>query len=223
MVLKSLTRAITGHERRTLAGHLKRYVSTQAFKEVLHSVDLRLGMHRQEVTVLYADLRGFTPLSEKLEPEEVGTLLNRYYQICTDAIFTNGGTLDKFIGDSVMALFNAPHRRPRHAHDAVAAAFTIQHKLREFRRSGIPLHAGIGINTGPALVGFVGVKQLADYTALGDAVNVAARVTAVAPPDAVGVTAGTYKLVADEVEVGRKSLMVLKGKSAAQSIYWLDY
>lgn len=135
---------------------------------------------KREISVLFSDIRGFTTLSETRDPEEVVALLNRYFDRQVEAIFSKGGTLDKFIGDAIMAFWGAPVDRPDHAHAAVLAAMSMVEQLEAFKQElGDDLaqfDIGIGIHTGPAVVGFLGSKRRLDYTAIGDTVNLASRI-----------------------------------------------
>ena len=130
--------------------------------------------------MLFSDIRGFTTLSESRTPEQVVTLLNRYFDLQVAAIFEQGGTLDKFIGDAIMAFWNAPLSAPDHAVRAVRAALAMSRSLEVFRQElgefGQHFDIGIGIHTGPAVVGFLGSSQRLDYTAIGDTVNLGSRI-----------------------------------------------
>ncbi|MCE1239071.1 MAG: adenylate/guanylate cyclase domain-containing protein [Azonexaceae bacterium] len=134
----------------------------------------------REITVLFSDIRGFTSLSENRSPEEVVKLLNRYFDLQVTAIFENGGTLDKFIGDAIMAFWNAPLDVPDHAVRAVSAALAMSRALESFRSEigelGEHFDIGIGIHSGPAVVGFLGASRHLDYTAIGDTVNLSSRI-----------------------------------------------
>ncbi len=136
--------------------------------------------HSREVTVLFSDIRGFTTLSENSTPEQVVDLLNRYFTLQVEAIFAHGGTLDKYIGDAIMAFWGAPAEQPDHALRAVAAALEMGRKLEQFRSSagalGQDLEIGIGVHSGPAVVGFIGSPNRQEYTAIGDTVNLASRI-----------------------------------------------
>ncbi len=140
----------------------------------------RLGGVNQTITVLFADIRGFTSISEKENPEKVVSLLNKFFSAMTDIIFANGGTLDKYIGDGLMALFGAPTATEEDALNSVKAAVTMQKKIRELnpelRAEGLPeISMGIGLHTGEATIGYIGSDKRSEYTAIGDTVNLAAR------------------------------------------------
>lgn len=145
-----------------------------------HPNSFRLGGSNQTVTVLFADIRGFTSLSEHENPEKVVGLLNHYFSAMTEIIFAHGGTLDKYIGDGLMALFGAPTTTPVDPINAVKAAVAMQKRIltlnEELRTEGFPsVSAGIGLHTGVATVGYIGSDKRSEYTAIGDTVNLAAR------------------------------------------------
>ncbi|MBA2501663.1 MAG: FHA domain-containing protein [Pyrinomonadaceae bacterium] len=156
---------------------LPEYVVRQMLE---HPESFKLGGVNQTITVLFADIRGFTRLSEHAPPEQVVQLLNRYFSAMTEVIFAHGGTLDKYIGDGLMALFGAPTASPEDASNAVAAAVemqrqmsTINEELREAELHEISI--GIGLHTGEATVGYIGSERRSEYTAIGDTVNLSAR------------------------------------------------
>lgn len=148
----------------------------------------------REITILFSDIRGFTTLSETRTPEEVVTLLNRYFDLQVEAIFAEGGTLDKFIGDAIMAFWNAPVATPDHAVRGVRAALGMVRQLEVFKAEmgefGKSFDIGIGIHTGPAVVGFLGASQRLDYTAIGDTVNLGSRIE--------GLTKGVSRILVSE-------------------------
>ncbi len=139
-----------------------------------------LSGQAREITVLFSDIRGFTTLSEKHTPEEIVSLLNRYFSLQVEIIFRHGGTLDKFIGDAIMAFWGAPQEDKQHAEHAVAAALEMEQSLLRFRaelgEEGKDFDVGIGIHTGKAVVGFLGSEARMDYTAIGDTVNLSSRI-----------------------------------------------
>jgi adenylate cyclase len=132
----------------------------------------------REITVLFSDIRGFTSLSESRPPEEVVALLNRYFTRQVEVVFRHGGTVDKFIGDCIMAFWGAPVQDPDHAAHAVAAALEMARVAAEFRDElpGTVFEVGIGLNSGPATVGLMGAPSKLDYTVIGDTVNLASRI-----------------------------------------------
>jgi adenylate cyclase len=139
-----------------------------------------LSGQAREITVLFSDIRGFTTLSEKRSAEEIVSLLNRYFSLQVEIIFRHGGTLDKFIGDAIMAFWGAPQDDPQHAQHAVAAALEMERSLLHFKEElgedGRDFDVGIGIHTGTAVVGFLGSEARMDYTAIGDTVNLSSRI-----------------------------------------------
>jgi len=140
----------------------------------------RIDTGRRQVTLLFSDIRGFTTLSETRSPEEVIALLNRYFSLQVDVVFKHGGSLDKFIGDCIMAIWGAPLDDRDHAKHAVACALEMVDTLIAFRRalaaedSGFDV--GIGVHSGPAVVGLMGAQKRLEYTAIGDTVNLASRI-----------------------------------------------
>jgi len=141
---------------------------------------LKLGGERKELTFLFSDIRGFTPISESMKgnPEKLTKYVNRFLTAMTDIILKNGGTIDKYMGDCIMAFWNAPLDTPEHQRLAVLSAFQMRRKLKEMNKNGEfepPCNIGIGINTGQCLVGNMGSEQRFDYSVIGDAVNLASR------------------------------------------------
>lgn len=158
-----------------------RFLPEYVVKQILENPDsFQLGGANQYITVLFADIRGFTRLSEHSRPEKVVQLLNRYFSEMTEIIFAHGGTLDKYIGDGLMALFGAPTATPEDATNAVNAAVDMQRCVqglnREFVEQGFnEIGIGVGLHTGEATVGYIGSERRSEYTAIGDTVNLAAR------------------------------------------------
>jgi adenylate cyclase len=158
-----------------------RFLPEYVVKQILENPDsFKLGGVNQTLTVLFADIRGFTRLSENAAPERVVQLLNNYFTAMSDIIFAHGGTLDKYIGDGLMALFGAPTASPEDACNAVSAAVRMQRGMEEInaqlRAEGLAeIAIGIGLHTGVATVGYIGSERRSEYTAIGDTVNLAAR------------------------------------------------
>ncbi len=216
-------------ERKRITGIFGRYVAPQVVKEILTKGEaaLQLGGTKREITALFVDIRGFTPMSEKVQPEEVVSILNEYLDLCASAIFENGGTLDKFIGDATMAIFNAPLDLEEHALKAVKTAWAmkqgsipLQEKLTE--KYGRSVQFGIGVNTGYAVVGNIGSKTRMDFTAIGDTVNTAARLESNAMPGQILISSVTYEIVRDKVIATPLGTIKVKGKEQELTIYQLD-
>ncbi len=168
-------------EQQTIRGAMGRYLSPSVSQWVLAEPDrIDLGGESREMTVLFCDLRGFTTLAHSMEAHALVSLLNEFMTAMTQVIFKHDGVLDKYIGDAIMAFWNAPMAQPDHARRACAAALDMIGRLRELQadweRRGVPkLELGIGINTGSMVVGNMGSRERLAYTVLGDAVNVASR------------------------------------------------
>jgi adenylate cyclase len=170
-----------GREKRKMKKLFGQYVSKDVFEQLVANPALaRLGGQRREMTVLFSDIRGFTTVSERGEPEEIVAILNEYFTRMVDIVFRHKGTLDKFVGDMVMALFGAPLDDPDHADHAVEAALDMIAELAvlnaRWKAAGRPeLDIGIGINTGPMIAGNIGSEAIMSYTVIGDAVNLGSR------------------------------------------------
>jgi adenylate cyclase len=158
-----------------------RFMPEYVVKQLLENPDsFKLGGINQKITVLFADIRGFTALSEKENPEKIVGVLNRYFTAMSEIIFAYGGTLDKYIGDGLMALFGAPYASPDDAKNALTTAVAMQKRLvklnAELQAEGFnPIQIGIGMHTGVATIGYIGSEKRSEYTAIGDTVNIAAR------------------------------------------------
>jgi len=169
-------------ERRRLSDAFGGVVSPAVLERILSGqIRTRRTGKRRNICIMFSDLRGFTTLSESMAPEAVTALLNRYFDAMTRVIHANGGTLDKFIGDGIMAFFGAPEKRSCACDDAVAAGRAMLEALAtlnsELEKEGaLPLYIGIGLNYGPAVIGFVGASDRHEYTAIGDTVNTASRI-----------------------------------------------
>ncbi len=165
-------------EKHLLRDTISRYVSPEMCEEILKNPGLlQLGGRRRTVTVLFADIKGFTAMSESMKPEEVVEVLNIYFTEMVDLVFRHQGTLDKYVGDALMAVFGVPMPLEHAATRAVECAAAMQRRLAEMQAQGRTPIRGvrIGINTGEAIVGNIGSDKRMDFTVIGDAVNVAAR------------------------------------------------
>ncbi len=187
---------------------------------------LRLGGEKREISIFFSDLQGFTTISEKLDPEALTALLNDYLTAMTDIILDAGGTIDKYEGDAIIAFWNAPLAQPDHALRAVRAALACQERLAELRpafraRVGHDLHMRIGINTGTAVVGNLGSARRFDYTMLGDAVNLAARLEGVNKEFATYtlISAATRAALDDSIALREISRVAVVGRREAVQIF----
>ncbi len=174
--------ATEGRQKRFIRGAFRHYLSPDVIQRIMDDPDsLKLGGERRELTILFTDLEGFTTISEGLEPDRLTKLLNEYLTDMTDIILAEGGTLDKYEGDAIIAFWNAPVDQPDHARRACRAAVLCQRRLSarrdEFQeRFDATLRMRVGLNTGPVIVGNLGSHQRFDYSVLGDAANLAARI-----------------------------------------------
>ncbi|HHV61455.1 MAG TPA: adenylate/guanylate cyclase domain-containing protein [Firmicutes bacterium] len=197
----SLARALVDERKRRdeVRRAFERYVTPEAVREILAAPGgYALGGSRRTVTVLFADIRGFTAFAETRDPEEVVGILNRYLGAMGDAVLREGGTLDKFMGDGIMAIFGAPVPLEDHASRAVRAALGIVDEVERLEEElGYGLQVGIGIATGEAVVGNIGTRRRMDYTAIGSAVNLASRLEELAGPRQVLMDGETHSMVRD--------------------------
>lgn len=182
-----------------------------------------LGGRIAEVSVLMADLSGFTPFSESSPPEAVVHMLNTYYGVIVPTILDHGGTVVQFVGDAVMALFNAPTHQPDHALRAAGAGLALQRAVAEtaIRHPGWPRFR-VGVNTGPALVGNIGAPQMRNYTAIGDTTNLAARLESLAEPGTVVIGSLTYEHLGSRAQVRSRGTVTVRGRSEPVTCYVLD-
>jgi adenylate cyclase len=170
-----------GREKRKMKRLFGQYVSKDVYEQLVANPELaRLGGQRRQMTVLFSDIRGFTTVSESGQPEEIVAILNEYFTRMVEIVFAHKGTLDKFVGDMVMALFGAPLDDADHAQHAVDAALEMVRELNRLNQKwaaeGRPaLDIGIGISTGPMIAGNIGSEAIMSYTVIGDAVNLGAR------------------------------------------------
>ncbi len=217
-------------EEKRIRGRLERYHSPQVVDEIIADVKATGSfkeVRTKAVTILFADLVGFTSWSEKMEPAELARLLNRFFTLASEAIFSQDGTIDKFVGDAVMAFFGAPIDQPDHAVRAAVAALKVREDVaawnRERAASGdSPLEVRMALNTGESIVGEIGSERRVDYTVLGNPVNVAARMEEfVAMPGDIVIGPKTYEATKDRFEVAQLGFFALKGVSTQVPLYKL--
>jgi class 3 adenylate cyclase len=180
-----------------------------------------LGGEVTDVTVLFADLAGFTGFSERTPAPEVVAMLNTAFGAAVPAVFAEGGTVVQFMGDALMAVFNAPIRQPDHALRACRAGLKLQRLMAGVDLAPDCPRFRVGINSGPALVGNIGSADLHNFLAIGDTTNVAARVQSFAAPGTIALAQPTYDLVRDDVDVRSLGVPDLKGKTIATEVYEL--
>ena len=205
-----------------------RFMPEYVVKQLLDNPNsFKLGGANQTITVLFADIRGFTSLSERETPERVVRLLNKYFTAMTEIIFTHGGTLDKYIGDGLMALFGAPNATPDDAMNAVKAAVAMQRKVNtlngELVADGLlPVTVGIGLHTGDALIGYIGSERRSEYTAIGDTVNLAARLEATARGGQILLSEATAKAVGNAFELIAREPIQVRNRTQPVSLFELN-
>ncbi len=207
----------------------KKYVAPEVVDNLSKSGDfeLHLGGEKRDVAVLFVDIRGFTPLSEGLQPETVVAILNEYLALTTKSILDHKGTLDKFVGDATMAVFNAPFDQEDYIYEAVAAAWDMKAGSKElgerlYREYGKTVGFGVGVNCGVAVVGNIGCDFRMDYTAIGDTVNTAARLEANAKTEQILISEDVYEKIKDRIEATPIGEIPLKGKSNKIMVYSVD-
>ena len=201
----------------------ERMVSPAVIKQI-NTDELHLGGKRTKITTLFADIRGFTGFSERYDPEQLVSVLNRYLGAATEAVLANEGTIDKFIGDAVMAFFNAPVPQPDHTMNAVRAALKIRESIQALQKEMPPefrLSFGIGVHVGEAVLGLVGTEKRLEYTAIGDSVNTAKRIQENATEGQILISEPVYQQVSTHVKVQPVAPVQAKGKSEPVLVYEL--
>jgi adenylate cyclase len=208
---------------------LGRYLPAELVEAIIRrEQSMELGGRRLPITVLFADVVAFTPLSDRLPPEQVVSLLNELFTLLTEAVFRHGGTVDKLIGDSLMAIWGAPSPNEKHARAAILAA---QDMLRFVEsaspawkeRYGVDVQLAIGVNTGDAVVGNLGSRERMDYTAIGDVVNVAARLETIARPQQILVSRATADAIAGDFELARLGPREVPGRAEPVELFEVSW
>ncbi|MGH9825501.1 MAG: adenylate/guanylate cyclase domain-containing protein, partial [Blastocatellia bacterium] len=208
-----------------------RFMPRHVVNELLtHPDSISLGGTNQIVTMLFSDIRGFTSMSEGLSPETVVQILNKYFAEMTPLVFAHKGMLDKYIGDGLMALFGVPYQSDDAAGSAVQAAIAMERAMaklnQELKLAGLPdIAIGIGVNTGNVTVGYIGSEQRTDYTAIGDSVNLAARLEKQAGPGQILISRSTFEALKEPVPTRLFGEIKVKGKKESVQVYevlWQD-
>lgn len=219
----------TESRRELLEATFEKYVSKQVLADVLKDpASIHLGGEGKEVTVFFSDIRGFTPIAEKMDPQRLVSILNRYFEVMSEEILRTGGTIDKYIGDAIMAFWGAPVEDAEQAEHAVQASLAMLEKLKELNKELVAegcqeIAIRIGLHRGRAVVGNVGSNRRFDYTAIGDAVNTASRM------EGLNKDHGTQIIISDMVRNFLKDIshwkplgsVMVKGKSESIKIYTL--
>jgi adenylate cyclase len=193
--------------------------------EQLDPDSLHLGGKRANITVLFADIRGFTTFSESLEPEKLVKVLNRYLGAMAEAVLEHGGTIDKFMGDAIMAWFNAPVPQPDHTLRAVKTALAIRDSVEQLYRelpADSQLAFGVGIHYGDAVLGLIGTEKRLEYTAISDSVNTAKRIQENSAKNQILISKDAYDRVKSEVIAKPHAEMIVKGKARPLEVFEVD-
>ena len=210
-------------EQRFIKDTFQRYVGPRVVHQLLSDpTRLKLGGERRLITVLYADIRGFSTFSASLKPEKLVEILNAYLGLAADAVLSQEGTLDKFMGDAVMGFFNAPLDQADHVLRAVRAAIRLRAAIVAYRQQVPPaerLAYGVGINMGEAVVGNIGNAQQQNYTAIGDSVNYAKRLQENARHDQILISQSAFEMVKERVAVNTLDPLLVKGHSRPEPVF----
>lgn len=218
---------LEGKNKEKIKSAMGKYISQDVMQNVVRNIDeLKLGGKRANLTVLFADIRGFTSMSEKMSAEEVSVILNEYFTEIEPIISKYNGVINKFIGDAVMAIFGEPIQDKNHAENAVKCANEMLLKVEELQKKwlleGKPkIEIGVGINTGEAFVGNIGSEKRLEYTVIGDMVNLASRIESYNKVYKTRflISSSTYKLVRDIADVIKISEVTIRGKALKTNIY----
>ena len=214
------------HEEERLRNRLQRFHSPQVIEMILKGGEENIDdiMESKELiaTILFADIVGFTRLSETLPPREINLILNRYFSRMTDIVFSYGGTLDKYIGDGLMAVFGAPMEKEDDAERAVRTALEIRRQLTAMMKKTTPekrFDIRVGLNTGRVVAGNIGSPKRMEYTVIGDPVNVASRLESIAEPNQIIIGEETFGFVKNKFKIQEIGTRKVKGKSSGIMVY----
>jgi adenylate cyclase len=206
-----------------------RFLPEYVVKQMLDNPEsFKLGGVNQTITVLFADIRGFTRISEHAPPERIVGLLNKYFSAMTDIIFAHGGTLDKYLGDGLMALFGAPTATPEDAANALNAAVAMQRRIlginQELQAEGLPhLGVGMGLHTGEVTVGYIGSERRSEYTAIGDTVNTASRLESNARGGEILISEATSKAACSRYKLKPREPISVKNREQPVVLWEVDW
>jgi adenylate cyclase len=206
-----------------------RFLPEYVVKQILENPDsFKLGGVMQTITVLFADIRGFTRISEHASPEKIVQLLNKYFSAMTDIIFAHGGTLDKYLGDGLMALFGAPTATPKDAGNALSAAVAMQRRMmginEELRAEGfVEIGVGMGLHTGEVTVGYIGSERRSEYTAIGDTVNTAARLESNALGGQILISDATAKAAHSRYQLKPRDPISVKNREQPVPLFEVEW
>jgi adenylate cyclase len=224
---------VRAHERlareEVARANYSRFLPEYVVKQMLENPEsFKLGGTNQTVTVLFADIRGFTRLSENAEPQKVVHLLNKYFSAMTEIIFAHGGTLDKYIGDGLMALFGAPTATPEDPSNALNAAVAMQRRIlsinEELRAEGYSeIGVGIGLHTGEATVGYIGSERRSEYTAIGDTVNLASRLESNAQGGQILISEATSNAAHRRYKLVPREAITVKNRTAPVALFEVQW
>ena len=224
---------VRAHERlakeEVARANYSRFLPEYVVKQMLENPEsFKLGGVTQTITILFADIRGFTRISEHAQPEKIVQLLNRYFSAMTDIIFAHGGTLDKYLGDGMMALFGAPTVTPKDAANAMAAAVAMQRRMLsindELQAEGYPeIGVGIGLHTGEVIVGYIGSERRSEYTAIGDTVNTASRLESNAKAGQILVSEVTAKAAQSRYQLNPRDPISVKNREQPVPLFEVEW
>jgi adenylate cyclase len=207
-------------------GQLSRFLPPHVVEQMVagKGQPITKGGREVDASVLFCDIRGFTPMSEASTPQEIVDLLNDYFERLVEVVFDSHGVLDKFIGDAMMAHWGTLTETPDHAYQAVVAGLTLRDAIREFNRDRIadgrpPVGMGVGVNSGRLVAGYMGAKRRLEFTVIGDAVNTSSRLCGLAQGDQVLISETTHQRVADRIEARYLGTRQLKGKEQGVKVY----
>jgi adenylate cyclase len=206
-----------------------RFLPEYVVKQMLENPEsFKLGGVSQTITILFADIRGFTRISEHAPAEKIVSLLNRYFSAMTEIIFAHGGTLDKYLGDGLMALFGAPTATPDDASNALNAAVAMQRRLlginRELRDENLPeIGVGMGLHTGEAIIGYIGSDRRSEYTAIGDTVNTSSRLESNALGGEILISDATAKAAHSRYKLKPREAIMVKNRQQPVNLWEVDW